>query len=188
MLPRTPRDVLRLNEADRLLYGGAIALVGLTRLWDAGIDANGDLEEMRTIDKIYWVYKTTNPISKPRRGSDLETFFARQDSSAARVPEGFTVESTLTIAAAGDLIPHPFLTRSAGLNSEIDDLLFGADLSMANLECVVVPDQADPPVRQRERRHPVERLRDGEVRVRERPRAGLAQADTGEAGRNRQFR
>jgi poly-gamma-glutamate capsule biosynthesis protein CapA/YwtB (metallophosphatase superfamily) len=46
-------------------------------------------------------------------------------------------EATLT--AVGDLMPHPYLTASRdSLYRDVGDLIFEADLAMANLECVVL--------------------------------------------------
>lgn len=99
---------------------------------------------MTTLDKLYWLYKTEHPIAEPRRGSGLAALFREQRGHQWRLPEGFAPSSEATLSAVGDLINHPYLAGSAAcLYADVSDLVFGADLPMANLECPVVPDAAD---------------------------------------------
>lgn len=139
MLPRTPNDVIRLRWKERLLYVGAIALARLTGAWRYPMQTTGDIERMRTNDKIYWLYKTTHPIRRAPRRSGLERFFAQQDAREVRMPPSFSPEAEVTISAAGDLITHPFLSHSHSvLYGDVAELIFGADIAMANLECAVL--------------------------------------------------
>ncbi|MCZ7684590.1 MAG: CapA family protein [Sandaracinaceae bacterium] len=141
--PRTARDALVLRPLERVLYGAVIRLARWSGIWRRGRDARGDLERMGLLDKIYWVYKTTAPVRHARRGSDLEAYFAAPQRRACALPAGFDEHRTATVTAAGDLGPHPWLARSTGkLHHDVADLLFGADLAMANLECVAEPPDA----------------------------------------------
>jgi len=137
-LPRTARDVLRLRPWEALAYGGVVALARWSGMWTHPIRACGDLERMRFLDKAYWIYKSTAPIRRARRGSGLEDLFERHRAARCELPDGLRVDSRLRISAVGDLMNHPYLGRSGeSLYREVEELIFGADLPMANLECVV---------------------------------------------------
>ena len=139
-LPRTPKDALKLGPADWLLYNGLLALFRASGIWRYPARSSGDLETMRLLDKIYWLYKTQYPVRRARKGSGLEEHFERQKRHRWALPAGFSAEAAASITAAGDLIDHPYLRASAGeLYAEVADILFGADLPMANLECVIHP-------------------------------------------------
>jgi len=140
-LPRTARDLFRLPLAQRVALFGAVALCEAGRFWEYPMRAFGNLERMRFIDKVYWVFKTTNPARRARRGSRLEEYFGDAGRRSCSLPTGFGVESELELSAAGDLMNHPFLARSGRcLYEAVDATLFGADVAMANLECPVLPD------------------------------------------------
>ncbi len=139
-LPRTPRDLVRLPLRQRLLTAGIEAAFGVTGAWEYPMRAQGDLERMRLLDKVYWVHKAGRPIRRARRGSGLERYFAGVARRECRPPDGFEVEAELRLSAAGDLMSHPYLARSAGyLYEQVADDVFGVDLAMANLECPLVP-------------------------------------------------
>lgn len=138
-LPRTARELFRLPLAQRVLYFGAVELCEAARLWEYPMRARGDLERMRFLDKVYWIYKTTHPVRRARRGSGLEAYFADAARRRCALPDGFRSEAELRLSAAGDLMSHPFLSRSRGLYDGVADLVLGADVAMANLECPVVP-------------------------------------------------
>jgi poly-gamma-glutamate synthesis protein (capsule biosynthesis protein) len=108
---------------------------------------------MRLLDKVYWMYKTERPVRHPVRGSRLDEYLAA--SPPASLPAGFIADREATLTAVGDLMPHPHLTASgASLYREVAELIFESDLSMANLECVVLDEppkleidfKAGPPV------------------------------------------
>ncbi|HVJ88494.1 MAG TPA: CapA family protein [Labilithrix sp.] len=100
----------------------------------------GDFERMRYIDKVYWFYKAARPTRRARRGSGIEDYFAERSGMRAELPHGFCAKSELTLSAVGDLMSHPYLASSGDvLYEDVSDLIFGADVPMANLECVVNP-------------------------------------------------
>ena len=137
-LPMTARDVFRLTWRQRLQFDPVIALARATGIWKYPIEASGDLETMQRRDMIYWLYKAQYPVTRAVRGSGLERYFARRHE--ATLPMGFRVMAELEMSSAGDLMDHRYLERSASsLYADVDDALFGVDISMANLECVVVP-------------------------------------------------
>lgn len=139
-LPWTARDIFHLRPSDWLTYHGTIALRRWTRTWRAPIPTDGDLETMTRHDLVYWLYKAQYPVERAVEGSGLEGFFAQQAEQTWRLPDGFVPANEIRLCAAGDLMDHAYLGRSAGfLYDAVADELFGADVSMANLECVLDP-------------------------------------------------
>jgi hypothetical protein len=139
-LPRTARDVFTLSPRNWLIYNATIEFVRLTGLWRYPIEASGDLETMRLRDKIYWLYKSQYPVASALKGAGLETFFANQASHRWELPSGFQPAAELTLTAVGDLMDHPYLPRSGrSLYERVSNLIFDADVAMANLECVIYP-------------------------------------------------
>ncbi len=138
-LPHLPREVVKLGRRDALLYDGLQAAIEFAGGWRYPAAISGDFESMGFLGRLYWLYKSSRPIHRAERGSGLESFFRHQPPWRWEPPEAFSATSRLTVSAAGDLMAHPFMAASADtLYREIGDLLFGADLSMANLECVVL--------------------------------------------------
>jgi poly-gamma-glutamate synthesis protein (capsule biosynthesis protein) len=99
---------------------------------------------MRQLDKIYWLYKAQFPVRRATRGSGLEELFAAEAAKRWTLPEGFDPDVEVDLAAAGDLMDHPYLAHSRGsLYRRVAHELFDADVSMANLECVIAADRVD---------------------------------------------
>jgi poly-gamma-glutamate synthesis protein (capsule biosynthesis protein) len=137
-LPWTFKDVVKLSPANWLKFNATVAFFRLTRLWDRGARYSGDLEKMKSMDLIYWYYKAIYPIKKPRKELDVDTIFSNRLSNQNLLPQGFRKQSGLSLASGGDLMPHAYLKNSREtLYKGVSGILFGADISMANLECVV---------------------------------------------------
>ncbi|MDP1825596.1 MAG: CapA family protein [Archangium sp.] len=142
-LPREPRELARFGWRQALAYDGVGALARLVGAWRAPSPRrSGDLASMQFLDFAYWFHKSTHPIRTAEAGSGLEAFFAAQRFKWAP-PDDLSPVAELTLSSAGDLMSHAYLARSGdSLYREVSDLLFGADISMANLECVVMKDPA----------------------------------------------
>jgi poly-gamma-glutamate synthesis protein (capsule biosynthesis protein) len=138
-LVHSARDVCRFPWHESVALWPLVGLMDRLPLFDYPVrSARGDLEEMRFLDKVYWVYKTGRAVPRAVRGSGLEDFFARQTAPTWEPPRGFAPVGELTVSAAGDLMSHPYLAASSAcLYAEVADDIFGADVAMANLECVV---------------------------------------------------
>ncbi|TQE93318.1 MAG: CapA family protein, partial [Spiribacter salinus] len=109
------------------------------------IDATGDYEEMKLRDVLYWLHKAKHHILHPERGSHLEAYFEAQQPFRWSLPEHFPVTNDLSISAAGDLMDHEYLAASPELYRHVADKIFGTDLPMANLECVVLNQPSETP-------------------------------------------
>lgn len=139
-LPRTARDVFLLGPREQFFYNARIALARATGRFRYPIEASGDLETMTEGDKVYWLHKTDAPIRRAEKGSGLEAHFERQRSFQWRLPDGFQTEAGAELSSVGDLMDHPFLPRSREtLYREVADTIFGVDVAMGNLECVILP-------------------------------------------------
>lgn len=140
------REVVRFPRHQALASDAIIRFFELTGLWRYPAKASGDLEEMGFLDKVYWAYKAGRPVRRAARGSALEELFARQPPWAWTAPGGFETATELRLSAAGDLMDHAYLARSADtLYRDVADVVFGADVAMANLECVAL-DASDGPL------------------------------------------
>lgn len=137
-LIRTAKDIFVLSPRERVIFGAVTAFNRLTGRWRYPVPTSGNLETMRRADIIYWLYKCQHPVARAVRGSGLEAFFEAQRELPWELPAGFRVEDELEIASVGNLMDHPFLPSSRDvLYEDVADLVFGADVSTANLECVV---------------------------------------------------
>jgi hypothetical protein len=137
-LPVNFKQAFKMRPKEWLIYNGLIAFFKISGLWKYPPKASGDLETMTYMDKVYWLYKTIYPMKKARLGSGLESHFEKQKTHHWKLPAGFKTTKELSFSAVGDLMPHAYLLNSADtLYSEVSDLIFGVDISMANLECVL---------------------------------------------------
>lgn len=84
----------------------------------------------------YWFYKARKPIVVPEKGSGLEEYFGTHRAvDGPLVPNGFREECRTNLSAVGDLMNAAGTENSGGVfYSEIAELVFGADVSFANLE------------------------------------------------------
>ncbi|MFW5643375.1 MAG: CapA family protein, partial [Alkalispirochaeta sp.] len=93
----------------------------------------------------YWLHKAKHHVVDPERASNLHAYFDAQRGFRWSLPEHVEVERELSISAVGDLMDHEYLPRSHGLYRHVADEIFGADLAMANLECVVLDEFSETP-------------------------------------------
>ncbi|MGI3185714.1 CapA family protein [Nioella aestuarii] len=138
-LPDCPDDVLQVSAPPlRAILAGFQWLANRRQLWRyPSPKAATAAEEMSVIDNLYWIYKTSRPITEYERDMPGDL---RPDTTApqAMLPEGFAESTSLSMGAGGDLL------RSAGIDGSQDrlfenvaDLLFDQDISFANFESPV---------------------------------------------------
>ena len=96
------------------------------------------------LNYMYWSYKSAKPIIKSEIGSNLETYFAKQhlQINQSLLPEGFQAEKLVKISAVGDLVPAKGIENSKEkFYAKVKELIFNADISIANLEFSLTSDQ-----------------------------------------------
>ena len=91
--PKTPRKLFLMPFWKRILFDFLIFLAQHSGIWRYPTPARGDLETMRFRDKLYWLYKTTNPVRRATRASGLEHYFDHDDHGAAYLPFEFRLRA-----------------------------------------------------------------------------------------------
>ncbi|MGR4932481.1 hypothetical protein ACIPUD_37635, partial [Bradyrhizobium sp. CAR08] len=112
----------------------ALERAKLTGEWDFPLaDAATDAAEMTYIDWAYWYYKLEKPTLKAENGVSEVLFL--NDKSIVNLPDGFQKDTSVTLGAAGDLMPLDGIELSKNILFEsIADVLFDVDISFANFE------------------------------------------------------
>ncbi len=134
-LPSTPLEALSISGVLKFIVKTIHTWADLFGSWKyPAKKAAADFEDMSLLDKIYWGYKSKNPIVKAEKGSNLETFF-KNNSRDIALPVGFESLLSARFAAVGDLIKVDGLENSRDrLYEQVADLIFDSDISYANLE------------------------------------------------------
>jgi len=95
--------------------------------------AAADILDMSLLDKIYWVYKSLNPIIRPEKDNPLKR--VSSDSFSVQLPEGFDKGDSVSIGAVGDMMKVKGLEHSKDfLYEKVADLVFENDIVYGNLE------------------------------------------------------
>ena len=110
-------------------------------LWDEPVDMLIDPNNLELV--AYYLQKTRKPIRKPRGGFGLNehfNLFKKKDFSF--INQGQNIIKSYRVSALGDLMKAKYVEQSKGkLFEHIDDLVFGADISYANLESTLSKDK-----------------------------------------------
>jgi poly-gamma-glutamate synthesis protein (capsule biosynthesis protein) len=99
------------------------------------------------LNYMYWCYKSAKPIIKSEKGSKLEVYFAKQHLQINRslLPKGFQAQKFVKISTVGDLMPAKGIENSKDkFYAEVEELIFNADISIANLEFAFTSDKLVP--------------------------------------------
>lgn len=116
MVNELPKPSLQMNEVADFVSKARAALerAKLFNDWDFPLtDAATDAAEMTYVDWAYWCYKKEKPTLNAETGV-LETLFLH-NKSAVKLPSGFKTDTSLTIGAAGDLLPFDGIELSKDL-------------------------------------------------------------------------
>jgi poly-gamma-glutamate capsule biosynthesis protein CapA/YwtB (metallophosphatase superfamily) len=134
-LPATPMETLSLSGAVAVIVKALHKAADTFGFWNHPAKKTaGDFEEMSLMDKIYWGYKSKNPIKKVEKDRQLEEHF-KKSSAPIQVPEGFDAHRQLTFAAVGDVIKVAGLEHSKDfLYEDMAELIVDKDISYANFE------------------------------------------------------
>lgn len=138
-IPATPADALEIPTGLRLALRGVCACADLFGFWKVpAAGAATDFAEMTLLDKMYWAYKSRQPITRAGAGEFDEHYFRQSRHEPIRLPQEFDKKQGVTLGAAGDLIAAEGVEASRDLLYEqVADLLFAQDISYANLESVL---------------------------------------------------
>jgi hypothetical protein len=128
------RTFLACSLALRALYHVVFLLADILRFWRR--PQRYDPELLRLWHDMNWYYKSARPVTRPDGGRKETAHFRRfRTDHAASLPPGFLREESITVSAVGDLMGPSGTENSAGLLYErVGELVFGADVSIANLE------------------------------------------------------
>ncbi len=133
-LAATPADAVQTSGVLRFLLRAVCKSAEICKYWDQpSARAATAFEEMTLLDKIYWVYKCAHPIIRPERGATVDALGGVDNM--IRLPEGFEIERSISLAAVGDLIPGSGLEHSKDvLYEHVADLIFDRTITYASLE------------------------------------------------------
>lgn len=134
-LPATPLDALSISGILKFIVTTIHRCADLFGFWKhPSKKAAADFEDMSLLAKIYWGYKSKNPVLKGEKGAYLEAFF-KNNKKAFSLPGSFEKKHSVTFSAIGDLIKVEGLENSRDkLYEKAADLIFDKDISYANLE------------------------------------------------------
>ena len=114
--------------------------------WDKPVDVKLDPRNPESL--AHWLYKSMNPIIKGMRRPDVDIEALLEPYKRTRfemLPEDFSVEAQITMSASGDLMCTPGLDGAKDrLFQSVDELIFGADISYANLESTLTTEEVAP--------------------------------------------
>lgn len=133
-LPATPMENLSLVGLTGIIVKTVCRCAKIFGFWKSPLKgAEADIQNMKLVDKIYWVHKAVNPIVR------LETDFplkkVSSDGPSAQLPDGFEKGHGVTLGAVGDLIKVDGLENALDfLYEKVADLIFENDIVYGNLE------------------------------------------------------
>src|SRR5690554_4136547 len=128
-LPASPAEVLDISTFSlKMKIVFKVFLARMFGFWKYPYkEAGASTEEMTMKDIFYWVYKSSNPITKMEKGQKNSLM---SDATIVGLPLGFKKKSSLTMGAGGDLLQAEGLEHSKDiLFNNISDLLFEPDIS-----------------------------------------------------------
>ncbi|MFH2129603.1 MAG: CapA family protein [bacterium] len=133
-LPATPRESLSLVGVTGVIVRTICRGAEIFGFWKFPFrKAAPDILDMSLLDKIYWVFKTENPIIRPEADNPLKR--VSPDSRSVQLPAGFDTGDSLTMGAVGDLIKVDGLENAGDfLYEKVADLIFENDIIYGNLE------------------------------------------------------
>lgn len=114
--------------------------------WDKPVDVKLDPRNPESL--AHWLYKSMHPVIKGMRRSDVDIETLLEPYKRTRfdmLPEDFSIEAEITMSACGDLLCTPGLDGAKDrLFQSVDDLIFGVDISYANLESTLTTEEVEP--------------------------------------------
>ena len=144
-MPRDARPIMKFSGelADAIEQQLSDATDGR---WDKPVDVKLDPRNPESL--AHWLYKSMHPVIKGMRRSDVDIETLLEPYKRTRfdmLPEDFSIEAEITMSASGDLLCTPGLDGAKDrLFQSVDDLIFGVDISYANLESTLTTEEVEP--------------------------------------------
>ncbi|MEX0348298.1 MAG: CapA family protein [Paracoccaceae bacterium] len=139
LVPNTPYETLAIpNPVAKGLVSVVTAAAERFGFWKhPRKGAASDMPEMNVLDSLYWAYKCKNPIELPEADLDQSEFMtAREVRLAAQ--DGAEASDGVTLSFVGDILrTHRAGVTKDQLYTQVQDLLFKADIAVANYESPV---------------------------------------------------
>jgi hypothetical protein len=132
------RTFLACSTFLKILYRFIFVLGDVLRFWRRPQRYDPDL--LKLWHDINWYYKSARPITRPEKGRGESEYFRRyQIHQTSLLPHGLIEQGSLTISAVGDLMSPGGTENSRDMLYEnVSELIFGTDVSIANLESTPV--------------------------------------------------
>ncbi len=133
-LPRDGRSILKFRPDAQAEIDALTASAVKDRRWETSQDILFDLRSPAFW--AYWVHKTAQPITRAMAGTSIEADLGRfRQTRFDLLPDAAGSGETWTMSAVGDLMCTAGLEDSRDrLYSEVEELVFDADICYANLE------------------------------------------------------
>ena len=144
-MPRDARPIMKFSGELADAIEGQLRNAADGR-WDTPVDVKLDPRNPESL--AHWLYKSINPVTKGMRRPEIDIEALLEPYKKTRfemLPEDFSVEAEITMSASGDLMCTPGLDGAKDrLFESVDDLIFGADVSYANLESTLTTEEVGP--------------------------------------------
>ena len=112
-------------------------MADLFKFWRYPVNFDPEEYNKKLLNRLYWNYKNNKPVIRAEKNSGLEDYFTEISTKfkSTSLPPKFKSDTCLKISAVGDLMHTKHLENSMGkFYAKVSDLIFNADLSIANLE------------------------------------------------------
>jgi poly-gamma-glutamate capsule biosynthesis protein CapA/YwtB (metallophosphatase superfamily) len=113
--------------------------------WDKPVDVKLDPRNPESL--AHWLYKSMNPVIHGMCGPDIDVEALLKPYKQTRfdfLPSNFNVETEISMSASGDLMCTPGLDGAKDrLFHSVSELIFGADISYANLESTLTTGEVE---------------------------------------------
>jgi len=142
-LPKSISKIQVLPLIEKIIESILIGLAKIFGFWKYPLIHDPD--KLNAINNAYFAYKVDKNVTKGQKGKNLEEYFAtHQVKPLKMLPHGFETKSSLSLSSVGDLMNARGSENSKDkFYEKVHDLIFSADVSIANLESTLTRDKID---------------------------------------------
>lgn len=143
-LPPDARSLMNFSEEVKAKLESFSAEAERDHRWESTQDLRLSLQNLEAI--AYWIYKTRFPVTKAKKNSNVEMSLQPfKKRSFDLLPENFRVDAEVSVSTVGDLMCCQGLEHSSSsFYDGVDEIIFGADISFANLESTLTTSEIVP--------------------------------------------